>query len=227
MSNAQSPLAQFSLETACKTVVFTKQGCVGTLPVEALIGMNQTHSNDVVEIQQKNDHWVWMNPDSTQQRVAAGAHSNATSLAHRGVSYTVKGDAMFTNHRGVILTVKTADCLPILVAADDYVGVIHAGREGTLAGISKRMAMQFYDYGVRRVSCWFGPASCVCCYQIDRETNSYFDLISENQSQWRAIFGQEVYFYLSDDCTQCSPDRFFSYRSGDSADRNVFGIARL
>ena len=222
----ESPFTEFLAKVNCQVIQFTKSGCEGELLVNNLVAMEQIHSNHVVEISKLNGAF-WAGMDGETVELDPTSHSNADALGYSGLIYSITGDAMFTKDHGVGLTVKTADCLPILVSAGPFIGVIHAGREGTLSRISIEMANRLYAYGINNAALWFGPASCVCCYQIDRETNSYFDLIAENKAQWQEIFGSNVQFYCSNDCTQCSPDRFFSYRSGDSVRRNVFGIAKL
>lgn len=46
-----------------------------------------------------------------------------------------EADALFTRTRGLLLAVVTADCVPVLVAGDGVVAVIHAGWRGIAAGV--------------------------------------------------------------------------------------------
>ena len=75
-----------------------------------LILMHQTHSNKVVEINEKN------------------------------LDRNINSDAMITGYKKVALGVLTADCVPILVydKRNKIIGCIHAGWKGALSGIIKK-----------------------------------------------------------------------------------------
>ena len=63
-------------------------------------------------------------------------HSNRLIKAEKGAPLQ-QADASYTRESGVVCTVLTADCLPLLVCDDDgsQVAAIHAGWRGLLAGI--------------------------------------------------------------------------------------------
>jgi YfiH family protein len=47
-----------------------------------------------------------------------------------------EGDALITRQRGLLLAIRTADCVPILVVGDDgELAAIHAGWRGLAAGV--------------------------------------------------------------------------------------------
>jgi YfiH family protein len=81
-------------------------------------------------------------------------------------------DALVTDQPGVMVVVRTADCVPVLVydRRRKAVAAIHAGWRGTLAGIipktielmATRFAIQTSDL---RVS--IGPSAGPCCYEVD------------------------------------------------------------
>ena len=131
-----------------------------------------------------------------------------------GRHYLVDCDALICNDSRVLLGVKTADCLPIFIVGDGYFSVVHAGRVGTLDLISFNVAVAMRAYGVSNVSVWFGPASCVCCYEIDANTRTHFDLILSNRSQIQRVYPNASVYFSGDQyqCTQCAPDAFYSFR---------------
>ena len=209
-------------------MVFTKQGMVGECNATTLVAMNQMHSNEVVLIEQLDGQLVVRNGDGEFIPISMDSnHMNAQVSTFEECTYVIDGDAMITNEKGLALSVKTADCLPILIQSEEYVAVIHAGREGTIKGISTRVAESLKRLGVSSATAWFGPASCFFCYQVDRETNTYFDLVFDNKAQLCQVFGSSIEIQLSGLCTQCQSNEFYSYRSGDQIDRNVFYISRL
>ena len=71
--------------------------------------MHQTHSNKVIEINDKN------------------------------LKNKINADAIITKKKGIALGVLTADCVPILLfdRKNKIVGCIHAGWKGAFSGIIK------------------------------------------------------------------------------------------
>lgn len=138
-------------------------------------------------------------------------------------------DAMVTASTGVYLAVKTADCLPILIAHNSkpVIAAIHAGRKSTelgIVGATINMIRQTFhcsdDYTV-----WFGPRICASCYQIDRETNLHYDMVGENTAQLNAIISNPT-IIDTNRCTKCEHNDFYSYRCGDRKKRLYSVIGR-
>jgi YfiH family protein len=81
-----------------------------------------------------------------------------------------EADALYTEQPGILLSVFTADCLPVLFCKKDAsaIAVAHAGWRGLLAGILEQTA----EYICRRSapSDWvvaIGAAARACCYEVD------------------------------------------------------------
>jgi YfiH family protein len=151
---------------------------------------------------------------------------------------TVYCDAVVSNARNVLAGIKTADCVPILIA-DSKTGAfsaVHAGWRGTFAGIVfyaiERMTNEF---GTRpqdlRVA--VGPAAAACCYEVGsevidgfkerfanaetlftrtREGHAKIDLLKANQDQMLASGVSAERIHIAPFCTMCRTDLFFSYR---------------
>ncbi|HEX6546816.1 MAG TPA: polyphenol oxidase family protein, partial [Bryobacteraceae bacterium] len=93
-----------------------------------------------------------------------------------------EGDGLVSAQPGRRIGVRTADCVPILLAdrATRSVGAIHAGWRGTAARIAQRAIEQMVrDFGVRPrdVVAAIGPAIGVCCYRVGREVKNQFQKI--------------------------------------------------
>jgi polyphenol oxidase len=56
-------------------------------------------------------------------------------LEAHGPGLVGEADALFTTRRGLPIAVRTADCVPVLLAGDDVVAAVHAGWRGAAAGI--------------------------------------------------------------------------------------------
>lgn len=207
-------------------MAYTKHGLIGDAHASTLIAMNQTHSNTVASIEAMDGSLLAKYSNGDVGSLDSAEHLNASVIDYSGEVNVVDADACITSEKNVLLSVKTADCLPILLDADPYIAVIHAGREGTIHEITYRVCQRLIEQGVSSVHAWFGPASCLFCYQIDRDTNTYFDLVGENKDQITAAFHSSATIDVSDACTQCESRLFYSYRSGDPVNRNVFYLCR-
>ncbi len=67
-------------------------------------------------------------------------------------------DASVTREAGVVLAVMVADCLPVLLAAEDgsVLGAAHAGWRGLVAGVIER-TVESMDQDPSRLHAWLGP----------------------------------------------------------------------
>ena len=159
-------------------------------------------------------------------------------------------DALTTCTAGILLGVKTADCVPLLVgdARTGAVAGIHAGWRGTVAGIvSQTLARMKEEFGSRpedlRVA--IGPAASGCCYEVGsevveaflasfpalehhltptREGHALIDLQKANGELLVAAGVAPERIHLAPFCTMESTDLFFSYRQ----EKKVYGrVGRL
>jgi len=78
-----------------------------------------------------------------------------------------EADAILSRTPGLLVAVRTADCVPVLVAGQTVVGAIHAGWRGLAAGvILEALAALAEDGPLRAV---VGPAICMDCYEVGEE----------------------------------------------------------
>jgi len=121
---------------------------------------------------------------------------------HSGIVYCVEavatkplvGDGLITNARGLLLAIKTADCVPVLVADVQRrtVGAFHAGWRGTVARIVEKgvgeMRRQFGSMpGDLRAA--IGPCIRRCCYSVGSEVRAQF----ESQFAYASELFEEVF----------------------------------
>jgi YfiH family protein len=68
-------------------------------------------------------------------------------------------DAAFTRRRGRVCAILTADCLPIMLAADsgDLVAAVHAGWRGLAGGVIET-TVQALPVAPERLMAWLGPS---------------------------------------------------------------------
>ncbi len=95
-------------------------------------------------------------------------------------------DAALTRDPGVVLAVLTADCLPLLVCADDgaEVAAIHAGWRGLAAGVIDR-CLATLQTPRDRLLVWLGPAIGAHSYEVGVEVRAAF--IAQNATNASAF----------------------------------------
>lgn len=132
---------------------------------------------------------------AAKMRVAAlkQIHSDAIHVVDAGAvpsgSDALKGDALITRERGVLLTVQTADCIPILLADTKHraVAAIHSGWRGTAARISeKTLGRMRMEFGTRpeNVIAAIGPGIGSCCYEVGHEVAKEFAATFPDAKDW-------------------------------------------
>lgn len=163
-------------------------------------------------------------------------------------------DALVTDQVGVMVSVRTADCVPVLLhdPVRRVVAAIHAGWRGAVAGIvPKTMALLLSRFGatVDRLRMAIGPSAGPCCYEVDapvltrlREVFPDWQTVVSPVDTQKARLDLRAFVRrqaLADGldaerivtvnaCTICHPDLFFSYRrEGVVKATMVSGIALL
>lgn len=145
-------------------------------------------------------------------------------------------DAVITNERGVLIGVQVADCLPILLydTKRHVIGAVHAGWRGTAEGVLKKTITAIIDKfysSLSDIMVAFGPSIRWCCYNVGYEVvgavrkatghGDYYmtrgekyclDLQTANRLQALTVGISEKNIWLSDECTFCLPDKYYSYR---------------
>lgn len=106
-------------------------------------------------------------------------HSDVSKVFSAAPSEPAKADAAITKEPGLLLTVQTADCVPILLAdcQKRVVAAVHAGWRGTLARITeKTLGRMRFEFGTRPgdVIAAIGPAIGRCCYEVGPEVAQAF-----------------------------------------------------
>jgi len=147
-------------------------------------------------------------------------------------------DALVSNTPRVLLTVKTADCVPILIgdSKSGAFAAVHAGWRGTSTSILRRAIETLQnEYGARAADlrAAIGPAANVCCYEVGSEVIDVFkerfpqsellfkptrdghariDLQQANRDQLEAAGVSPDRIHIAPLCTMDRTDLFFSYR---------------
>ena len=179
------------------------------------------------------------NLDQTAMASLQQIHSAVTFVA-RDQGCVGEGDALVTRVPGVAVSVRTADCFPILLADPETraVAAIHAGWRGTAAGIVTsalaRMRSEF-GTGPGNVYAAIGPGIGRCCYEVGLDVARQFglreagnlDLAVENKIQLIAAGLQPDRIELVGGCTFCHPAQFFSWRRDQDRAGRMISFIRV
>lgn len=106
-------------------------------------------------------------------------HSSAIHAVGERPRHILAGDGLITTRRGILIGIRTADCLPILLADKKQraVGALHAGWRGTLARIAEKGVGEMRrQYGSRPqdLVAAIGPGIHRCCYAVGEEVREQF-----------------------------------------------------
>jgi purine-nucleoside/S-methyl-5'-thioadenosine phosphorylase / adenosine deaminase len=150
------------------------------------------------------------------------------------------GDALLENSPGSVVAVKTADCIPILLADPGRraVAAVHAGWRGTAAGIARRAVDVMHDrFGTAPadIEAAIGPGIGECCYEVGPEVAARFggqgrarlDLPGINRRQLVEAGVTPQHIYASNLCTMCRPGEFHSFRRDKDAAGRLYSFIGL
>ncbi|HEY3531286.1 MAG TPA: polyphenol oxidase family protein [Nocardioides sp.] len=188
--------------------------------VDRLAELGQVHGDDVVVV----------GPEGPRHDVHGHLH---------GI-----GDGLVTAEPGITLSVRAADCAPVLLADHDVgvIGACHCGRPGIAAGIVPATLAAMRDLGAATVTAWLGPHVCGRCYEVPsalqdevadvepatRATTSWGTPSLDIGAGVRAQLEREgVEIVDLSRCTFESPDLFSYRREGKLSGRQAGLIRRL
>ena len=168
-------------------------------------------------------------------------HSDIVLLAGHSAGCAGEGDGLLTNLAGRAISIRTADCYPILIAdvKTRSVAAIHAGWRGTAARIVVRAIEKMHrEFGAQPsdLRAAVGPGIGECCYEVGAEVAARFgksgrsqiNLALENRRQLIEVGVSERHISVEGSCTYCNADAFHSFRrQGDAAGRMISFIKRL
>lgn len=191
---------------------FRRVGAVLGFTPDDVVNARQTHSDIVVRVDE----------------------TNRGKLAVTGAS--PECDALITNTPGMALYVSTADCTPILLwdSVTGAVGAAHAGWRGTVSAIgAKTVEAMTREFGTKpeNIRAAIGPNIGFCHFETDadvpeaileafgdeakpfirQQENKYYVNLKEVNALVLRRAGVEN-IEISEACTMCQPDRFWSHR---------------
>lgn len=163
-------------------------------------------------------------------------HGNDVLWIDENFNYTKEytADAMVTNIPNIILSIKTADCCPVLLACTKgtVIGAAHLGWRSSKADLVQNTIQMMISRGAQDIQAIIGPTIMQKSYEVDRnyyqsfldDDISYdkffinssksghymFDLVSFVKHKLAASNVKIIHSIPED--TYSNPDKYFSYR---------------
>ena len=158
----------------------------------------------------------------------------------RGAAVAIDADGHATALAGVGTMVLTADCLPIALAGDGAVAMLHAGWRGLAAGVLEEGVGALRELGADGpIEAVIGPGAGVCCYEVGPEVHAAFgqggldapyrdgkNIDLRGIARARLLAAGIARVHDADACTICD-ERFFSHRREGARAGRQGGIAWL
>ena len=149
-------------------------------------------------------------------------------------------DGLITDQPGVPLCIFTADCVPVLFHEPEagIAAAAHSGWKGTvhdMMGAAVR-AVEALGGSADKLRAAIGPSISRCCFEVggevidaldrylggdsaglysaseEREGKYFLDLKAANARRLRQLGVPAEAIAVSDDCTFCLPDKYWSHR---------------
>ena len=141
-----------------------------------------------------------------------------------------KVDGHTTAEPDLALLVLVADCLPVALAGEGRIGMLHCGWRGLADGIIEKAVASFRAAPAAAV----GPGIGVCCYEVGPEVLERFadleGVARDDHLDLRAVAelrlreaGVDRIEHV-DHCTSCRPDLYFSHRRDDGVTGRQSGL---
>lgn len=154
-------------------------------------------------------------------------------------------DGLITAEPGVALLVRTADCLPVALAGDGVVAMVHAGWRGLardiLAATVHRLRSEL-GVAVGSLSAAIGVGIGPCHYRVGTEVHAALERLDAGGADWRRGEAVDLGAFAAGrlralgvpgdaitrlpGCTACSPTHHSHRRDGAGAGRQWSAIVR-
>ncbi len=178
-------------------------------------------------------------------------HGNNIIKADAKTADRLPGDALMTDQSGVLLTIFTSDCLPVIIIDPNHhaVAIAHAGWRGSLLRISQKTISAMTDaYGSDPSSLLVGMGHRIgpCCFEVGRDVweqvegdpdyqegvqegviarrhgeKAWIDIPRLNRIQLLQFGVKPENIADANICTCCHPEQFNSYRRDHIKGQNM------
>jgi YfiH family protein len=176
--SAATVIPDWPAPTAVRALVTTRQLPGNSQPPYAAfnLGLRTGESTDVVSANRGLLERAFALP--ARPRWLRQVHGNQVAVFEKvddARGDELQADASIARAPGIVLAIQTADCLPILLCADDgsEIAAVHAGWRGLVAGVIESCVGQLHVPALRTMA-WFGPAIGPASYEVGDEVRAAF-----------------------------------------------------
>jgi YfiH family protein len=210
----------------------TRSGGVSTGPY-ATMNLGRGGGDDASRVTENRRRFERFLPSAPV--ALAQVHGAGVATMTRATTSSPTADAAVTHEAGVVCSVLTADCLPVLLTdqAGSTVGVAHAGWRGLAAGVLEASVDALVRLGAERgkLLAWLGPAIGPAAFEVGADVHAAFCATDPGASaffaagrpgKWHAdLYGLArrrlaragvASAHGGGYCTYTDTARFFSYR---------------
>ncbi len=223
-----------------KTCFSTKHGGVSKGYL-ASMNLGRNHGDDNANVDENYDI-ICESAGLNRNKIVAGSqtHSNNVRVVtSEDIGNRIENnDGLITKEKGLVLATSHADCVPVFFydKNKEVIAMVHSGWKSTLSNISKntiRKMVEVFDTNPKDVLVGVGASICYDCFEVEEdvlnlflnefehakdcykqknETKYLIDLkkIIVNQLLNEGVILENI--DVTDVCTMCSEDTFFSYR---------------
>ncbi len=200
-------------------------------------------------VMEKNPEWKDFALVSLKQ-----VHSDSIHYIDVPPLERLSGDALITDRPHVLLSIRTADCLPVLIVSEEHktIAAVHCGWRGTAKGLVQKVVKTMdHKFGIHPGSLIvaFGPSVEQGCYEVgddvrngfqdqkiesrffkinlNRKGKYFFGLKEMNRFQLLSSGVEDKNIHSVNRCTVCDKQYFSYRRDSDEPGRmiNFIGIS--
>ena len=152
-------------------------------------------------------------------------------------------DGVFTTNPKITCLIKVADCMPIYFAHKNksFYGIVHAGWRGLTNGVLNATSglLKEHQQKLKNFDIFIGPSIQSCCFEICNDIVEKFpqefvksaksgkflvDMQKIAVDMLRSVGFNKNKITISDDCTFCLKDHYYSYRRENEAAGRMIGL---
>lgn len=114
------------------------------------------------------------------KRIGHQAHSDKVEIVNSKEENYTEIDGLLTNKENIYLSLRFADCTPILLfdPKEKVVGNIHSGWRGTVQKIGQKGALKMiktYNINPNNLLCFIGPCISKCHFEVGEDVKEIFE----------------------------------------------------
>lgn len=152
-------------------------------------------------------------------------HGDKIVLVEKASDELIECDALISQAKGLKLFVKSADCMPLVMADEErgIIAAVHAGWRGIMLGIIQKALAKMREMGAEKIKIGIGPSLGFSCSEFSDPLNEipekYHYAIEDKKVDLKRIALDQILacgileknIEHMDICTKCDSE-FFSFR---------------